>query len=308
MQAALYGPGGFYRSRSPAAHFRTAPALPLFAEAIHRLCRDCSLASIVDIGAGDGALLRALHALDPELSLTGVELRERPATLPRPIGWVREIPDRLAGLVVANEWLDNVPLDLSDGLQLLAVDGTGTPLPGPDAAWLRRWWPDGPAEIGRSRDEAWAHVVDRIETGLALAIDYGHVRADRPLRTLTGYRAGREVEPVPDGSCDITAHVAVDSVLAAGSAAAGLPGILVRQRDALRALGFRGSRPPIARAAEDPAAYLRGLARAGQTGQLRDPAGFGAFWWVIQPVGIDVPAVVERITADHRDATGAGHD
>ncbi|HVX43719.1 MAG TPA: hypothetical protein VHC49_07525, partial [Mycobacteriales bacterium] len=73
MQAALYGPQGFYRTQSPVAHFRTSPtASARFAEAVHRLAIECRLDSIVDIGAGDGDLLRQLHAIDPEFRLLGV--------------------------------------------------------------------------------------------------------------------------------------------------------------------------------------------------------------------------------------------
>ncbi len=59
-----------------------------------------------------------------------------------------------------------------------------------------------------------------VSDGLAIAIDYGHVRADREAGawdggTLAGFRRGRLVPPVPDGSCNITAHVAMDSCAAA---------------------------------------------------------------------------------------------
>jgi hypothetical protein len=53
-----------------------------------------------------------------------------------------------------------------------------------------------------------------------MAIDYGHVRVERATGawdggTLAAYRRGRLVSPVPDGSCNITAHVAVDACAAA---------------------------------------------------------------------------------------------
>ncbi|HVX45961.1 MAG TPA: SAM-dependent methyltransferase [Mycobacteriales bacterium] len=292
MQAALYGPAGFYRTQSPAAHFRTSPtASSLFAEAVRRLALDCGLDSIVDIGAGDGDLLRQLHAIDPEFRLLGVELRDRPDGLPDAVGWRPEPPERVSGLVIANEWLDNIPLDLTDGHGVLAVDGTLSTVDAADTAWLRDWWADGPAEIGRTRDEAWSDLVGRIERGLAVAVDYGHVRDSRPAgHTLTGYRGGYLVDPVPDGSCDLTAHVAVDSCLAAGETVAGVPGRLLRQREALRALGIHGRRPPIQLARDDPPAYLRALARASEAGELTGPDGLGSFWWVVQPVGIELPA------------------
>src|SRR5205085_5473166 len=129
----------------------------------------------------------------------------------------------------------------------VAADGTeqliDAPLKPADAAWLGRGWPldDAPpgarAEIGAPRDAAWAGAVATVRRGLAMAVDYGHVAGERPLLgTLTGFRDGREVPPVPDGSCDITAAVALDSL---GSPA-------VDQRAALHALGVHGGRPPLA--------------------------------------------------------------
>ena len=66
---------------------------------------------------------------------------------------------------------------------------------------------------GSTRDLAWGDLVCRVRHGILLAVDYGHTRGDRPTGgTLTAYRAGALVAPVPDGSCDLTAHVAVDSL------------------------------------------------------------------------------------------------
>ena len=84
---------------------------------------------------------------------------------------------------------------------------------------------------------------------------------------------------MPDGSCDITAHVALD--------ACALPGArLLAQRDALRALGVKGARPPLALASTEPAAYVRALASAGEAAELTAAGGLGDFGWLVQPVGI----------------------
>src|SRR3954470_12843081 len=80
---ALYGPRGFFRRESPAAHFRTSVhASPLFARALVRMTREAGLAPRVDIRAGGGELLAAVHDLDPGLDLLGVEIASRPADLP----------------------------------------------------------------------------------------------------------------------------------------------------------------------------------------------------------------------------------
>lgn len=328
MEQALYGRDGFFVSGAgPAAHFRTSVhAAPAFAAALHRLIATVDTAldhpdplTVVDIGAGRGELLRTLHAsiagatdtsLAQRLRLTAVERAPRPADLPAEITWTHEIPPGVTGLLLATEWLDNVPLDLAvatpAGWQYLLVDPAtgeervGSPVSPEDADWLTRWWsspadgdPGTRAEIGRTRDEAWGDALGRLDRGLAVTVDYGHLRQARPTDgTLTGYRNGRQVPPVPDGSCDVTAHLAVDSVAAAGAQVAQLPYTLVSQRMALRALGADGCRPPLEQASTDPAGYLRALAAASAVAELTDPAGLGGHWWLLQPAGVTLDPLV----------------
>ncbi len=299
--AALYGPAGFYRRHAPADHFRTSVhASGLFAVAVARLAVavDAALGrpetfTVVDLGAGRGELLAGLARAVPadlrrRLRLVAVELAARPAGLPPEVEWRTEPPAGTRGLLVATEWLDNIPLDLAvDGRLLLVDPATGAEADGPpvtpaDGAWLARWWPAGPgqrAEIGVPRDAAWAAALSTVERGVALAVDYGHLADGRPVAgTLTGFRAGREVPPVPDGSMDVTAHVAMDSLPGGG--------VLVRQREALRALDVTGRRPPLSWANADPAGYVRALALASQAAELTDPAGLGDHWWLVQGVGV----------------------
>lgn len=315
METALYGPGGFYRRpEGPAAHFRTSVhASPLFADAVARLlCRvDTVLGqpeelAFVDMGAGHGELTAGvLAALPPTVSARArayaVERAGRPEVLDPRVEWRATPPAGVTGLLFANEWLDNVPLDVAerapDGTLrrvLVHADGTerlGGPPAGPDAAWLARWWPLGAepglrAEIGRPRDEAWAAAVATLTRGLAVAVDYAHTRENRPpFGTLTGFRAGREEAPVPDGGRDLTAHVALD--------ACALPDArLCTQREALHALGVRGDRPPLGLAATDPAGYVRALSRAGEAAELTAPGGLGDFGWLAQPVRLAVADVL----------------
>ncbi|MFD9333584.1 SAM-dependent methyltransferase [Streptomyces sp. NPDC060028] len=302
MEQALYGPGGFYvrpGGPGPAGHFRTSVhASPLYAGAVARLLLwvDAELGrpqelDLVDVGAGRGELLSGvLAALPAEVAARvrayGVERAGRPDGLDGRIRWVAEAPGGTRGLLFANEWLDNVPLEIAeDGRYVLvAPDGTesaGGPVRGADLAWLERWWPGpGRVEIGRARDEAWAGAVATVERGLAVAVDYAHVRGARPpYGTLTGFRAGREVAPVPDGSSDVTAHVALD-------ACAGPGAVLLAQREALAALGVSGARPALALASTDPAAYVRALASAGEAAELTARGGLGDFGWLVQPVGV----------------------
>ncbi|WP_306213763.1 SAM-dependent methyltransferase [Actinoplanes sp. RD1] len=313
METALYGPGGFFTTSGPADHFRTSVhASPLFAGALLRLVEavDAALGrpavlQVVDVGAGRGELLAALHAstTDPRVRFVGVEVAPRPAGLPAEIDWQRHLPSAVDGLLIATEWLDNVPLDIAemddDGrIRQVLVDRTGVETLGgdidpADRLWLSQWWPHARpgdrVELGRPRDRAWADAVATVRRGAALAIDYGHVREDRPaLGTLTGFRDGRQVTPVPDGSCDLTAHVAVDSVAAAG----GVAYRMVSQRAALRALGVDGGRPLLSLAATDPAGYLRALGAAGAAAELTDPDGLGGHWWLLHEIGIEVHGTI----------------
>ena len=298
LERALYAPDGFYQRESPGRHFRTSVgATPVFAQAVRVLAGrvDDALGrpdpfDVVDVGAAGGELLQALPDVPARWRLTGVERTPDPGLGLR---WSARVPE-LEGLLLANEWLDVVPLDVVfDGrLVEVAVDGTerlAGEAPAELQEWTARWWPQGRrVEVGLTRDLAWAGAVDRVRRGLAVAVDYGHVLGDRSdfgdrRPTLTGYREGRQVHPVLDGSCDVTAHVALDSCLAATG------GRLLRQRSALAALGVDATPPPRSEAASDPRGYLARLQAANGAAELLDRRTLGSFGWLVRPVGIDDP-------------------
>lgn len=313
---ALYGPQGFYRrDGGPAAHFRTGVHVsPLFAQALARLARGCGLRRIVDIGSGRGELLTALADVDPGLELTGVDVVGRPPALVERARWLvspggAALPPDLAvlrdALVVAHEWLDDVPCPVVEagpsGWRQVLVDPVtgrerlGDDVPAEQRAWLDRWWPSGGpgsrAEVGLARDETWAELVAAADGGVLLAVDYAHTRPERPPQgTLLGYRQGRVVPPVPDGTCDVTAHVALDAVARAGQDAGATSTVLTTQRSALRALGVRADRPGTSSARDDPVGYLRALQRAGEAAELLNPLGLGGFGWLLQSRGPSLPA------------------
>ena len=188
MRTGLYGPDGFFRrDPGPAGHFRTSVhASPLFAGAVLRLVErvDAALGrprglDLVDVGAGRGELLTTLAAMLPgdlaaRVRLTGVEIAGRPPGLDPRIAWRADVPDGVVGLLVATEWLDNVPLDVADRddagrLRRVLVDpatgaeSLGGPVDAADRFWLRRWWPGpGRVEIGWPRDTAWADAVHQV--------------------------------------------------------------------------------------------------------------------------------------------------
>ncbi|MFB6525913.1 SAM-dependent methyltransferase [Streptomyces sp. NPDC056399] len=355
------GPAGHFRTSVHASPLFAAAVARLLAEVAEEL--GTSEIDLVDVGAGRGELLTGvLTAIGGGAGAPGghpgggtgrhpgggaggrtgsgtggvpdgltvrayaVERAARPAGLDPRIEWTDRLPRGVRGLVFANEWLDNVPVDVAEAdaggtarYVEVRADGTerlGEAVSGADAEWLARWWPlrepGARAEIGRPRDEAWASAVASLSAGRAVAVDYGHVRGTRPpFGSLTGFRAGREVPPVPDGSCDLTAHVALDACAAAtgdadggagGAGGADLTGTngsgngngngedgprrveLVTQREALGRLGVSGGRPPLSLASTDPVAYVRALSSAGEAAELTARGGLGDFLWLTRRV------------------------
>ena len=336
MRDALYGQAGFYaRGERPAAHFRTSVhASPRYAGAILALLRHADAAlghpdhlDLVDIGAGQGELLSQVLTLAQHLPAgpaadgpgasflqrlvpRAVEIAPHSPGRDERIRWSDALPARIRGLVIASEWLDNIPVNVAemtpDGPRIVLVDPrsgaerTGPPAGPAEQDWLRRWWPlhhpGDRAELGHPRCAAWAGVIGRLGGGLALAADYAHSLAGRPpAGTLAGFREGRAVRPIPDGSRDITAHVALDACAAAGTAAGATHSLLTTQRLALRALGLTGRRPPLSLADRDPGGYLTALRAATEEAELTDPAGLGGFGWLIQTVGVPLPSALEEL-------------
>ena len=294
--AALYGPTGFYRRHRPVDHFRTsAHASPLFAEAVAALAHRHRLTTVWDFGAGDGALLRALHAHAPDLHLVGVDIGRRPDPLPEEIGWQHDLPRRCDGLVIANELLDNIPCDVVEldasrccrVVEVLSSTGDerlGEPAPAPVVEWLATWWPlteiGQRAEVGLARESLWARVCAAMSAGICVAVDYGHLRRNRPCGgSLSSYRKGVQTSVTYDGEHDVTAHVAFDALAAA------VGGEVRLQRDMLHDLGVTGARPPLGAAATDPAGYLRALTRATEAAELTQAGGLGDFCWLVTRVG-----------------------
>ncbi|GAA0949717.1 SAM-dependent methyltransferase [Nonomuraea longicatena] len=312
MERALYGDAGFYARERPSGHFRTSvdTGAP-FVDAVLALLLEVdkelgspALVDFVDIGAGEGRLAAGVLAAVPpslrsRLRVGAVELAPRPERLPEEIAWHDRVPREITGLVIANEWLDNIPLDVAelaeDGPRLVMVDTEtgrerlGDPVGPGDLRWIERWWPlariGDRAEIGHPRDAAWAGVVSGLTEGRAVALDYAHPVDNRPTGgTVAAYRDGCLVPAVPNGTCDITAHVALDACAEAGRRAGAISTTLSTQRDRLRALGLTAERPPLELAHRDPPGYLRLLARASGEGELIDPYGLGGFGWLSQTV------------------------
>lgn len=124
---AAFGDGGFWRRSRVGDHFRTASGTGRFAAAIARLVRSArpEIATVLEIGAGDGRLLAQLRTLLPDHRLIGVDLRPPAVGLHRvdwrtglwDVGehrWRGEAAATIGGLgeptmIICAEWLDDLP-------------------------------------------------------------------------------------------------------------------------------------------------------------------------------------------------------
>jgi SAM-dependent MidA family methyltransferase len=331
MELALYGEGGFYDEppvgrggdfvTSPHVHWWFAYALAVALGELQRALGEPSPARIVEVGAGDGTLARALLEVLEEagpIRYTAVErsrgalerLRELPIDLAASITETAPIAD---ATLFANELLDNLPFrrvrGTDGGPVEIRIDAIGA----------------GFEEIGSPADEevsalagdlrageekvvptgALAFVDDLarvLERSYALLIDYAEVDLE-PDDRVHGYRHQRVVADVlrDPGSADITAGVDLDAV-AARAAAGGLQVLgRVSQREALLALGFRNWAE---RQRERQAALLaegrdieatRAWQSRSRATLLLDPGGLGGMTWLLLATpGLPAPAWLER--------------
>lgn len=317
MEIALYGPGGFYQ-RPPVGergHFVTSPHVhPVFGLLLARALRQLRDAlgrpepfRLVEVGAGDGTLAaQLLEALaEVRLEFTAVErsagAREALARLPaRVAADLDEVGPGLAGVVLANELLDNLPFHrvrrTQAGLVELRVarrDGGFIEVEAPCPPDVAAAAPDlRPGQEAAVSLEA-MRLVDRLAAllnrGYALLIDFGEATG-RPAGPVHGYRGHRVVAEVlvEPGSADITAGVDFAAV-ARRAAERGLTTAFgpVSQRGALLALGFREwSQGERERQTELLASgggmdAVRTWSARSRASLLVDPAGLGAVRWLL---------------------------
>ncbi|WP_432558663.1 hypothetical protein [Granulicoccus sp. GXG6511] len=288
----------FWGTNRPREHFDTPSSL--CAGALSSLfltwIKEFDLRGLLEIGAGDGAILDEFSARDPLLDCAGVDVRSSPRsgkwqgiTAAWDVvheEWRGRTPPLGSDpqLAIAVEWLDDLPATVACRDQwgrpvALGPSGRTAALTPADARWLERWWPrlepGGRAVVGHTRDRAWRWLAERLAPGSVLAtIDYGHMVDGRPADGgLAAHLRGRPVPPGP--GANVTASVAVDSLAAA-----------------VEELG--AERLWCTRLADLPADFwpvgeartpLDGLALRSQQALLRDPDRFGAFWLVAHRVG-----------------------
>ncbi|WP_229687099.1 SAM-dependent methyltransferase, partial [Micromonospora parathelypteridis] len=133
--------------------------------------------------AGEPSLVAVRPSLAERVRFTAVEYAVRPENLPEEIDWVSEIPGEITGVLLATEWLDNVPLDVAvhttDGWRYVLVDpesGTetvGEPVSPPDLDWLTTWWPGptSPRSTNSPPDPGltWTDATSASESGFGAA-------------------------------------------------------------------------------------------------------------------------------------------
>jgi SAM-dependent MidA family methyltransferase len=245
MELALYEPGlGYYAGGAQKfgreGDFVTAPELgSLFGRTLARQLKELAY-PILEFGAGSGALAATLlsqHAFDYRIIEVSPQLEARQqARLGGRAQWLERLPERIRGVVIANEVVDAMPVHAvawrPDGIMERGVGRSGEQL-----VWKER------AASGELREEASKIQVDapyeseiglvaqawmrelaaRLEEGVIFIFDYGFPRREyyHPQRS-TGtlmchyrHRAHADVFAHP-GEEDITAHV--DFTALAGAA------------------------------------------------------------------------------------------
>jgi SAM-dependent MidA family methyltransferase len=235
MQLALHEPRvGYYASGArigAAGDFVTAPELGnLFGRTLARALE--RFPAVLEIGAGSGALAEALGealATDYFILEPSAGLRSRQqARLGRRATYLREMPQRFEGAILANEVVDAMPVHLVHWTGRGIMErGVAREASGAFA------WSDRPAE-GDVLEAARAipveapylseinllaapwmrHLVERLERGAIFVIDYGFPRREyyHPQRSsgtlMCHYRQRAHGDPFAHpGEEDISAHV-----------------------------------------------------------------------------------------------------
>lgn len=326
MDVALYDPDlGYYAAGAVRTgwmgDFVTSPQLDpafgaLWAGAVEGLWRDMGepdSLEVVEVGPGEGAFAAALLDALPEPlraavsyrlveRIPQVRARQRELLDERPrVTWsasVDELPEAAARMVIANELLDNMPVDLVEvhagALRAVLVgerkgelvEVPGGPVPPPENLDLGALREGHRFEIRPALGSLIGDLANRMERGIVVFIDYGYERGEvprRPRGTLVCYSSiGPDEEPlVAPGTKDITAHVDWSAVAAEFRS----HGLQVAgphpQRDVLRALGAGGLDRRMQRDHAAALAEGRGadavalLSRRHALRALLDPGGLG---------------------------------
>ena len=242
MRATLYAPGlGYYAAGATklgaSGDFVTAPEMSsFFGAALADIFAPMAAENVLELGAGSGKLARdfldvSLGTKQYDILDISADLRERQRALLAgcPVCWLDVLPEKIEGVVLANEVLDAVPCEIVrfrnehyEQARIGSVDGvfawqwqpllTGALL---DAAKHRVPPIDGYAsEINLEAEALVATLAERLTDGALCFIDYGFPQreyyvADRSSGTLACHYQHRvHFDPLMlAGLQDITAHV-----------------------------------------------------------------------------------------------------
>ena len=237
MELVLHEPGiGYYagpaQKLGAQGDFVTAPELgSLFGRTLARQLADLGLREVLELGAGSGALAATLLAqknLDYRILETSADLRARQrARLGERASWLERLPERIRGVVLANEVVDAMPVH-AVAWRAAGIMERGVSLAGGRLAWSER-----PAsgelletakglsvqapyesEIGLVARAWMRELATRLDEGVIFVIDYGFPRHEyyhpqRSMGTLMcHYRHQAHGDPFAHpGEEDLTAHV-----------------------------------------------------------------------------------------------------
>ena len=242
MRAALYAPGlGYYAAGATKlganGDFVTAPEMSsFFGATLADVFAPINAQSVLELGAGSGKLARDFLDASPETKHYAVlelsaDLRQRQQrVLSRfAVNWLDAMPEKIEGLVIANEVLDAVPCEIVrfrneryEQARVCITNGvfdwvwhplvTGALL---DAAKHRIPPIEGyMSEINLEAEALVATLADRLTDGALCLIDYGFPKreyyvSDRSAGTLACHYQHRvHFDPLRlAGLQDITAHV-----------------------------------------------------------------------------------------------------
>lgn len=307
LTVALYGPHGFYSVAGQAGRrgdFITSPEVgPLFGAVVarwiaaeHERQGSPDDFTVVEAGAGPGTLARAVLSAAPQWAgrYVAVEVSAaQRAQHPEGVESASTLPDvPTAGVVIANELLDNLPFRLAvfdggwrEAYVEVDTDGAASEVTVPAPAewsWLPAHAPHGARVPVQSAAADWVRTAQAVVPGGAvLAFDYCTARtaavAALPwrewLRTYRGHERGahylRDI-----GLQDVTTQVCVDQLPEPGSVRTQAQFL---QRWGIDDLVEEGRAVWSVKASSPDLHALRMRSRIREAESLLDPSGLGGF-------------------------------
>lgn len=280
MQRCLYQPGlGYYMAGSqkfgPEGDFITAPEVsPLFGACLAKQCDEVLALTggdILEMGAGSGRMALSViehlthdawgsyFIVEPSADLQERQIallqRHLPVNQFSKVQWLNALPNTFAGVVLANEVMDALPVErvvrTTDGFDVEVIKPSGdeenplvlgqlasTELPDIERERIDKAlahiekdighrWADGySSEVSQLLSPWIQSLADCLSSGVLLLIDYGYPRREYYLEERTQgtlqcfyrHHAHSDITFWP-GLQDITAHVDFTTVVEAGDAA-----------------------------------------------------------------------------------------